>query len=155
MQVLSSLPGLCSRDEIRAVSCPVRRRSCGITRLKSLQGSFAAGCLLGQLDLRHRNQDFSARLKIGCFQQRLLLRAAIGRHHGERVDERLVGRILDALPIGLEIVGLEKIGKRAQQRLSIDLLLTLTRGKVANEWRIGHATLTKWGVYFELLLDAE
>ena len=63
----------------------------------------------GELHLGHRDQNFGARLQVGCFQQRLLLRRAIGRHHRQRVDQRLVRRAFDAVPVDLEIVGLQEI----------------------------------------------
>ena len=47
-------------------------------------------------------------------KQRLLFRRAIRRHHRQRVDQSLVRSLLDALPIGLEIVGLEEAAQRRQ-----------------------------------------
>src|SRR5262252_10562009 len=76
-----------------------------------LQWRLAARGLLRQLDLGQRDQDLRPRLEVSGLEQRLLLGAAVGRHHGERVDQRLIGRILDTLPVGLEIVGLEELGE--------------------------------------------
>ena len=97
--------------------------------------------VLGQLDLGHRDQDFGAGLEVGRLQQRLLLGGAVGRHHRQRVDQRLVRRVLDALPIGLEVVGLEERRQRPQQALAIDLVLALAGDEIVGERRIGHAAL--------------
>jgi hypothetical protein len=48
------------------------------TLVPSLQGRFAARCLLGKLDLGGRDKDLGAGLEIGRFQQRLLLGRPIG-----------------------------------------------------------------------------
>src|SRR5262249_28401875 len=48
------------------------------TLVPSLQGRFAARCLLGKLDLGGRDQDLGAGLEIGRFQQRLLLGRPVG-----------------------------------------------------------------------------
>src|SRR6202023_902926 len=74
----------------------------------SLQRRLALGRAPGELDLGDGDQDLGAGLEIGRLQHGLLLGRAIGRHHGERIDQRLVGRALDAVPVGLEVVRLEE-----------------------------------------------
>ena len=100
---------------------------------KLLQRRLPASVLLGELDLGHRDQHLGAGLEIRRLEQCLFLGHAVGRHHGERVDQRLVRGILDALPVGLEIVGLEKILERLQQALAVDRVLALARREVVAE----------------------
>ncbi len=104
--------------------------------MRLLQRRLAAvGGLLGELHLGDGDQDFGAGLEVRRLQQRLLLGGAVGRHHRQRVDQRLVGRALDALPVGLEIVGLEESGQRFEQRLAVDLVLALAGDEIVGERR--------------------
>src|SRR6202042_2830506 len=63
------------------------------------------------------------------------------------------GRAFDALPIGLEIVGLEKRRERAQQRLAVHLVLALARGKIVDERMIAYPALAVGCRDIEFLLD--
>ena len=111
---------------------------------------------LGKLDLGHRDQDFGAGLQVRRFQQRLLLGRAIGRHHRERVDQRLVRRVLDAVPVGLQIIGLA--GNSDSERsncLRSTCVLALARDEIVGERRIGDAALPVGGRDLQFLLDAE
>src|SRR5215470_11133487 len=69
-----------------------------------LQRRLATGVLLGELDLGHRDQHVGAGPEVGRLEQRLLLGCPIWRHHRERVDQRLVGSVLDAIPVRFEVV---------------------------------------------------
>ena len=102
-----------------------------------------------------RDQDFGAGLQVGRFQQRLLFRRAIGRHHRQRIDQRLVRRLLDAVPVGLQLVGLEEGAQRRQQRLAVDRVLALARDEIVGERRVGDAALAIGRRDRQLLLDAE
>ena len=68
---------------------------------------------------------------------------------------RLVRRALDALPVGLEIVGLEERRQRFEHRLAVDLVLALARDEIVGERLVGDAALAIGGRDLELLLDAE
>src|SRR5204863_925722 len=57
------------------------------------------------------------------------------------IDQSLIGRILDTLPIRLELVGLEKIGQGAQQRFAVDLFLALAGNEIVGERLIVDAAL--------------
>ncbi len=120
-----------------------------------LQGGFAPARLLRKLDFGDRYQDLGAGLEVGCLQQRLFLRRSVWRHHCQRVNQGLVGRILDAVPIRLEIVRLEEIGERVQQARAVDLILALASGEIVDEWRVGDAALAIERGDVKLLLDAE
>src|SRR5258708_32446107 len=73
----------------------------------SLQRRLARRPALGQLELGDRHQDLGARLQVRGLQQSLLLGRPERRHHGERIDQRLVRRVLDAVPVGLAVVRLQ------------------------------------------------
>ena len=100
-----------------------------------LQRRLAGSLALGEFDLGHCNEDFGAGLQIRRLEHGLLLGRGIRRHHGERIHQRLVGRFLDAVPIGLEIIGLEESRKRAQDRFAVDLLFALRAVKSSTKDR--------------------
>ena len=120
-----------------------------------LQLWLAFGVFLGEFDLGDGDQDFGARLQVGRFQQRLLFRRAVGRHHRQRIDQRFIGGLFDTFPVGLEIVGLEKIGQRGEQRVAVDRILALARDEIVSERRISDAALPVLCRDLELLFDAE
>src|ERR1700731_5125233 len=124
-------------------------------RARSLQRRFAAGGFLRQLDLGHRNEDLGAGLEIGGLEERLLLGAAVGTHHCECIDQCLIGRALDPIPMALEMVRLEKIGERAQHAVAIDGILALARGEIVDERIVAYATLAVRRRGADFLLDTE
>ena len=78
---------------------------------------------------------------------------AVRRHHRQRVDQRLVRRLVDAVPVGLEIVGLEEVAQRREQRLAVDRVLALARDEVVGERRKGDAALPVGGLDRQFVLD--
>src|SRR5580658_702396 len=68
-----------------------------------LQRCLGAAAGLGELELGDGHEDLGARFEIGGLEEGLLLARAEGAHHGKRVDERLVRRLLDALPIDAQL----------------------------------------------------
>src|SRR5262249_16725085 len=75
--------------------------------------------------------------------------------HRQRIHQRLIGRSFDSLPVGLEVVGFEKIRECGKQCGTIDRVLTLACDKIVGEWRISDAALPVWRSHLELLLEAE
>src|SRR5262249_18137246 len=67
----------------------------------------------------------------------------------------LVGRVFDSLPVGLEIVGFEKIGERPQQARAVDVILALAGGEIVDEGGIAHPALAIGRRHRELLVDAK
>src|SRR5262249_44699734 len=101
------------------------------------------------------DQDLGAGLEIGRFQKRLLLGRSVGGHHRQRADQCLVGRVFDALPVGLEIVGCEKIRQRPQQARAVDVILAFARREIVDEGGIAHAALSIGRRYGELFVDVK
>src|SRR5262249_60905658 len=62
-------------------------------------------------------------------------------HDREPVDKSCIGRVFDALPVGLEIVSFEEFGQCAQQRLAVDLFLALAGNEIVDERPITDAAL--------------
>src|SRR5580693_1021165 len=73
-----------------------------------LQRCFARRLALGKLDLGDGDQNLGAGFQIRRLQHGLFLGGVVRRHHRQRVHQSFVGRVLDALPIRLEVVGLEE-----------------------------------------------
>src|SRR6202035_3736738 len=75
----------------------------------SLQVRFAGRAALGEVDLVDRHENLGSGLEVWGLEQSLLLGRAIGGHHRQRIDQRLVGRVLDPLPVGLQVVGAQEL----------------------------------------------
>src|SRR3979490_2489689 len=82
-----------------------------------------------------------AMLEAPDLKHRLLFRWAIGRHHRQRVDQRLVRRAFDPFPVDLEIVGFEKISQHLEQRFAVDRFFALARGEIVDVGEIIHLAL--------------
>src|SRR5690349_13291723 len=76
-----------------------------------LQGRLGAFVALGQFDVGDGDERLGAALQVGRFQEGLLLARSEGTHHAQRVDERLVGRLLDPAPIHLDVVGIDEVAQ--------------------------------------------
>ena len=65
----------------------------------------------GEFDFGNRNKHIRPAFQVACFEKGLLFLGAARAHHGQRIDQRLVWRVVDAVPVDLEMVGLAKSRK--------------------------------------------
>ena len=110
----------------------------------------------GQLDLRDRDEHLGARLEIRRLEQRLFLAHAERAHHAQRVDERLVGRLLDALQSTCTSRRVDEVAQRLDDAGAVDLVLAGARREIGGEGLEVDAAAGGYGVdRRQLLLDAE
>jgi len=118
-----------------------------------LQRRFTAGTLLCEFDLGHGDQDFGAGLEIGRFQQGLFLRLPKA-HHGERVDQRLIGAFSIPCQSALSLLAFRK-PERARNSLRDRLCLRPCVPRNRRRIEVAHAALPVGRRYFQLILDAK
>jgi hypothetical protein len=111
----------------QCVGRAVRRKH---ARLMDLRRRAFAAC---ELHLGDRDEHFGARLEVGGFQQRLLFPRAIGAQHRQAVDQRLIGGILDVVPVDFEFIGLREFAQSGEQACAVDGALALAFVKVGRK----------------------
>ena len=123
---LADAPAYPSRQ---CVGRAVRRKHARLMDLR--RSAFAAR----ELHLGDRDEHFGAGLEVGGFQQRLLFPRAIGAQHRQAVDQRLVGGVLDVVPVDFEFVGLREFAQSGEQACAVDGALALAFVEIAAKIR--------------------
>ena len=86
-----------------------------------------------EFEFGHRDEHIRAAFKILGLKQSLLFLGAERAHHRQRIDERLIRRLVNALPVELQIVCLCEAAQGAQQSVAIDKILAGARAEVDGE----------------------
>ena len=113
------------------------------------------GILLGEFDLGDGDEQFGASLEIRRLEQGLFLCRAVRRHHRQRIDQGFVRRLVDAFPVGLQLVCLHEGAQRRENRLAVDRSFAFARDKIVDERRVGDAALPVFRFYRQFIFDAE